>query len=192
MGKIQMSRGKTHQAFNYPFCLLCPVISKLVEKVISLGWERYGGQIRIWEVTHFWKVCFWNIGQVKSWEGMPKPLCTHDFHFSPIIMEFWLPHAARREGAISSTVWLLFPSLLHTQNAFWVLLGWMGRKGPRFCALRRPFLPLWASWELPSHFYAFFLFSPSSKARFWVASELEKIPMIFGWFLSPFFPTWNP
>ena len=21
------------------------------------------------------------MGQVKAWEGMPKPLCTHDFHF---------------------------------------------------------------------------------------------------------------
>ena len=26
---------------------------KLVKEVISLGWERYGVQIRIWGVTHF-------------------------------------------------------------------------------------------------------------------------------------------
>ena len=26
-------------------------------------------------------VFFLLVGQVKAWEGMPKPLCTHDFHF---------------------------------------------------------------------------------------------------------------
>ena len=67
-------------------------------------------------------------------------------------------------------------------------------------------MPVWGIWEVcfflphaaraccvfPSHFSAFFLFSPSWETRFWVADELEKRPTIFGWLLSPFLPTWNP
>ena len=44
MGKIQMSKVKTIEWSTTPFCLLCLVTSRLVEKVISLGWGRYGGQ----------------------------------------------------------------------------------------------------------------------------------------------------
>ena len=38
---------------NYPFFPFVPSYLKVVEEVTSLGWERYGGQIRILEVTHF-------------------------------------------------------------------------------------------------------------------------------------------
>ena len=82
---------------SYPFYPFVPNHLEVVEEVISLGLERDGGQIRIWEVTHFWKVCFSLVGKVKSWEGMPKPLCTRDFHFSPIFIEFCLPHAVGRD-----------------------------------------------------------------------------------------------
>ena len=44
---------ETHKFSNYPFCLFVPTHLKVVEEVISLGWEMYGGQIRIWEATHF-------------------------------------------------------------------------------------------------------------------------------------------
>ena len=53
-----MSKGKTHKVVNYPFFPFVPSHLEVDEEVISLGWERYGGQIRIWEDTHFWKVCF--------------------------------------------------------------------------------------------------------------------------------------
>ena len=50
--------GKTHQVVNHPFVSFCAQSLEVVGEVVSLGWERYGGQIRIWEVTHFLKVCF--------------------------------------------------------------------------------------------------------------------------------------
>ena len=92
-----MSKVKPIKLSTTSFFLFVPSHLKVVEEVISLGWERHGGQIRIWEVTHFWKVCFLLVGQVKAWKGMPKPLGTYDFHFSPIPMEFWLPHTAGRD-----------------------------------------------------------------------------------------------
>ena len=58
MGKIQMSKVKPIKLSTTPFCPFVPSHLKVVEEVISLGWERHGGQIRIWEVTYFWKVCF--------------------------------------------------------------------------------------------------------------------------------------
>ena len=48
-------KGKTHKTANYPFCLLCPVIQKVVELVIAWEWARYGGQFRIGQSTHFEK-----------------------------------------------------------------------------------------------------------------------------------------
>ena len=51
-------QGENPQSGQLPFLSFMPSHIKLVKEVISLGWERYGGQIRIWEVTHFWKVCF--------------------------------------------------------------------------------------------------------------------------------------
>ena len=53
-------KGKTHKDVNYPFCLFVPInyfCQKLVEEVILLEWERYGGQIRIGKTTHFGKTC---------------------------------------------------------------------------------------------------------------------------------------
>ena len=70
-------QGRTHKAVNYSFCLLCPIIyfcQKLVEEVISLGWERYGGQIRIGKTTHFENVF------LTSWESK----CL-EMHAHPII-----------------------------------------------------------------------------------------------------------
>ena len=153
-GKIQMSKVKPIKLSTTPF----------YAQPSKSGWRSYLlGMGKAWRSNS-------NLGghpflesvfQVKAWEGMPKPLCTHDFHLSPILMDFWLPHATGGDKALSSTVWLLFSSLLHTQNEFWVLLGKMGRKGPQFWGLRRPFLPQWASWDLPSRFSAFSQISPS-------------------------------
>ena len=79
MGKSQMSRGKTHQDVNYPFCLLCPVIRS--------GWGSYFlGMGKVWRSNSnsgsrpVLESVFLTCGEVKAWEGMPKPLCTHAFH----------------------------------------------------------------------------------------------------------------
>ena len=85
IGQIQMSKGKTHKAVNYPFCLFVPIINfykKLVEEVISLGWERYGGQNLNCEDHPFQKNIFWLIGQIRAQKFIPHPLFTHVFHFS--------------------------------------------------------------------------------------------------------------
>ena len=68
MGKIQMSKLKPIKLSTTLFCLLVPIHLKVVEEVISLGWERHGGQIQIWEVTHFWKSVIFNCGESKSLE----------------------------------------------------------------------------------------------------------------------------
>ena len=44
LGKIQMSKVKPIEWSTTPFSILCLVTFKLVEKFISLGWGRYGGQ----------------------------------------------------------------------------------------------------------------------------------------------------
>ena len=62
MGKIQMSKGKPIEWSTTIFVFYAQS-SKLVKEVIALGWEGYGGQIRIWGVTHFWKVCFLLVGK---------------------------------------------------------------------------------------------------------------------------------
>ena len=46
---------------------------KLVKEVIALGWEGYGGQIRIGEAISIGKTCFLTCGETNAWEGMPKP-----------------------------------------------------------------------------------------------------------------------
>ena len=59
MGKIQMSKGKPIKLSTTHFFFLPTIYfyHKLVEEVISLGWERYGGQIQIGKTTHFGKKC---------------------------------------------------------------------------------------------------------------------------------------
>ena len=57
MWKIQISMREPIK-FSTTLFVFMPIHLRLVKEVIALGWERYGGQIRIWEVTHFWKVCF--------------------------------------------------------------------------------------------------------------------------------------
>ena len=84
MGKIQMSRGKTIKLSTTLF-FFCSQSLEVVGEVISLGWERYGGQIRIWEVTHFLKTCFWILGQLNAGKCIPKQFCTHAFHSTPIL-----------------------------------------------------------------------------------------------------------
>ena len=79
-------KGKIHKVVNYPFCLLCTVIQKLVGEVNAWGWEEYEIQILIWEANHFWKTCFWLVGKVNPWKCMPKPLFTHVLHSSPILI----------------------------------------------------------------------------------------------------------
>ena len=41
---------------------------KLVKEIIGFGWERYGGQIQIWGVTHFWKTFFLASWKIKCWK----------------------------------------------------------------------------------------------------------------------------
>ena len=62
-----------------PFLSFIPSHLKLLKEVISLGWERYGGQIRIWGVTHFWKTFSWLLGQINAKKCLPNPLFTHAF-----------------------------------------------------------------------------------------------------------------
>ena len=52
MGKIQMSMREPIKLSTILFVFM-PSHLRLVKEVIALGWEVYGGQIRIWEVTHF-------------------------------------------------------------------------------------------------------------------------------------------
>ena len=128
LGKLQMSKVKPIEWSTTPFCLLCQVTSRLVEKVISLGWGRYGGQIRIWEVTHFWKVCFWLVGQVNAWEGMPKPLCTHAFHFLTHSIHVESLASSRRRTELSPSRLDVVSPFRHAQKLVWGFAEWMCSK----------------------------------------------------------------
>ena len=57
MWKSQMSKGKPIKWSTTLFVFYAQS-SKWVKEIITLGWEGYGGQIRIWEVIHFWKSLF--------------------------------------------------------------------------------------------------------------------------------------
>ena len=67
---VWSSKKRPHHGFS----ILCVVIYKLVGEINAWGWEEYGSQLRIWEATHFWKTCFWLLGQVNAWKGIPKPI----------------------------------------------------------------------------------------------------------------------
>ena len=158
-------KGKTSQAVNYPFCLLCPIIyffQKLVEVVNAWGWEEYGNQIRIWESISFLKTHFWLMGQVNAQKCFP-------FHYA--FMSF-----------ISSHMWSLLSSLLHVfynyvhcygwENPFFLLLSEcatkihdLGVQRGRFCLPRT----LGACCVFPSRFYVVSSFSPCPETRFWYA-----------------------
>ena len=61
MGKIQMSKGKPIKLSTTHFCFFVSIVyfcQKLVEELISLGWERYRGQTQIRKTTHFGKHVF--------------------------------------------------------------------------------------------------------------------------------------
>ena len=111
-------KGRTHQTLNYPFCILCPIIyffQKLVEVVNALGWEEYGSQIRIEEVTHFWENGFLLMGQLNTRKWMPKPLSTHSF-FSLTQLEFL---------CISLHIFDNFLNFIHGWEVIFVMLsGW--------------------------------------------------------------------
>ena len=93
------AKGKTHKAFKYLFLSFMPSHLKLVKEVIALGWERYRGQIRIWEVTHFWEKCV-----LASWESkcleMPSQAIIHPCVFFLTQLEI--------AGAFSLTIWVVF------------------------------------------------------------------------------------
>ena len=74
MGNRPNVKGKTHQVVNHPFLYFMPSHLKLVKEVIALGWERYGGQFRIWGVTHFFENVFLASWESKCWEIPPQAI----------------------------------------------------------------------------------------------------------------------
>ena len=137
-------KRKTHKAINYLFCLIHPIIyffHKLVEVVNALGCEEYGSQLRIGEATHFWKSCFWLMGQVNAQKCMPKPLFTHTF-FSltwwelpvcfPSRFRQFIPFSPGLGSRFCNAQWL--GSLLHIFPTFLHFHGW-----------ENPFLYCWVN-----------------------------------------------
>ena len=57
MGKRQMSKGKPIK-WSIALFFFYAQSSKLVKEVIALGWEEYGGQIRIGEAISPWEKRF--------------------------------------------------------------------------------------------------------------------------------------
>ena len=82
-------------------------------------------KIRIWEVTHFWKVCFWLMGQVNAWEGMPKPLCTHAFHFLTHSIHVESLSSSRRRMDLSPSRLDVVSPFRHAQKLVWGFAEWM-------------------------------------------------------------------
>ena len=81
-------KGRTHQTLNHPFFLVCPIIyffQKFIELVNARRWEEYGNQFRIWEATHFWKMCFWLMRQLNAQKYFP----THMAFTSSSSSCFW-------------------------------------------------------------------------------------------------------
>ena len=102
-GKGQMSKGNPSSC-QPPFLSFMPSHLKLVKEVISLGWERYGGQIRIWGVTHFWENVFLASWKSKCWKN------AFPSHYSP--MRYFLMQL-EIDGAFSLTFFYCFLHFSH-------------------------------------------------------------------------------
>ena len=103
-------KGKNPSSCQPPFLSFMPSHLKLVKEFIPLGWERYGGQIRIWGVTHFWKTFSWLLGQVNAGKCLPKPF------LSPMHL---LPHAARDSWGHSPSCFCCFSSFFRGGEFDW-------------------------------------------------------------------------
>ena len=89
---------------------------KLVKKVIALGWERYGDQISIWGVTHFWENVFLDYWSSKCCETPSQAI------YSPIRL---LPHVAGDSWGIVPHVFGCFLRFPMAGNLIWEMLsGW--------------------------------------------------------------------
>ena len=96
-GKIQISKVRPIKLSTTPFYLFVLSHLKVVEEVISLGWERHGGQIQIWEVTHFWESVFLNCGAIKILGRHAQAIRHPWISFLTHPHRVWLPHAAGRD-----------------------------------------------------------------------------------------------
>ena len=105
------------------------ILPKMVEFVSAWGWGRvWQLEIRIEKVIRFWKTFFWLVGQVNAWEGMPKPLLTHYFHFPhPFSFTWGFLHASKLLVCSSFTL-ESFSSYLNAHKFVLVLFSKWARK----------------------------------------------------------------
>ena len=79
IGKIQMYKEEPIQLSTNHFVFCAQSSRSWLGKFNAWGWEEYGSQIWIWKATHFWKTCFWLLGQVNACQCMPKTIFTDTF-----------------------------------------------------------------------------------------------------------------
>ena len=105
------------------FFLMCPVI-RSCRGSYFLGMGKVWRSNSNWEDHPFWKNVFLTCGVSKCLEMHAQAIIHPRLSFSPILMEFWLSHAARRWLSSLSPSWFdVVSSLLHAQNSFSLLLG---------------------------------------------------------------------
>ena len=162
MGKTQMSKGDSSNS-QLPFLSHSPnhlILPKMVELVNAWGWGRvWQSEIRIEEVIRFWKTFFWLVGQVNAWEGMPKPLLTHYFHFPHPFFFTCASFMQLKLLMCSSFMLESFSSFLHAQKFVLVLFSKWVRNIYVFLCFHgfsdgwEPFLPCRVAKKLDSRFW---------------------------------------